>query len=90
MNVLNPKVAMFFLAFLPQFVTPNSGYFTLQMLLLGFIFMAQAVIIFCLIGFFSGSIGNFILARPGIAKRFDWLTAGVFVSLGVRLAVMER
>jgi threonine/homoserine/homoserine lactone efflux protein len=90
MNVLNPKVAMFFLAFLPQFVTPNSGYFTLQMLLLGGIFMAQAVIIFCLIGFFSGSIGNFILARPGIARRFDWLTAGVFASLGVRLAVMER
>jgi threonine/homoserine/homoserine lactone efflux protein len=90
MNVLNPKVAMFFLAFLPQFVTPNTGYIPLQMLLLGLIFMTQAVIIFCLIGFFSGSIGNFILARPGIAKRFDWLTAGVFVSLGVRLALMER
>ena len=90
MNVLNPKVAMFFLAFLPQFVTPNSGYIPLQMLLLGLIFMTQAVIIFCLIGFFSGGIGNFILARPGIAKRFDWLTAGVFASLGVRLAVMER
>jgi threonine/homoserine/homoserine lactone efflux protein len=90
MNVLNPKVAMFFLAFLPQFVTPQSGYFTLQMLLLGLIFMVQAVIIFCLIGFFSGSIGNFILAKPGIAKRFDWLTAGVFASLGIRLAVMER
>lgn len=90
MNVLNPKVAMFFLAFLPQFVTPNSGYFPLQMLLLGLIFMVQAIIIFCLIGFFSGGIGNFILARPGIAKRFDWLTAGIFVSLGIRLAVMER
>jgi threonine/homoserine/homoserine lactone efflux protein len=90
MNVLNPKVAMFFLAFLPQFVTPNTGYIPLQMLFLGLIFMTQAVIIFCLIGFFSGSIGNFILARPGIAKRFDWLTAGVFASLGVRLAVMER
>ncbi len=90
MNVLNPKVAMFFLAFLPQFVTPDSNHFALQMLLLGFIFMVQAVIIFCLIGFFSGSIGNFILARPQIAKYFDWLTAGVFASLGVRLALAER
>lgn len=90
MNVLNPKVAMFFLAFLPQFVTPDTEFFALQMLLLGLIFMVQAVLIFCLIGFFSGSIGNFILARPRIAKYFDWLTAGVFASLGVRLALTER
>jgi threonine/homoserine/homoserine lactone efflux protein len=90
MNVLNPKVAMFFLAFLPQFVSPKAEQFALQMLLLGLIFMLQAVIIFTIIGFFSGSIGNFILARPGIARRFDWLTAGVFASLGVRLALTER
>ena len=90
MNVLNPKVAMFFLAFLPQFVTPNSGYFPLQMLLLGFIFMVQAVIIFSLIGYFSGSIGNYLLARPMTARYFDWLTAGVFAALGVRLVLAER
>lgn len=90
MNVLNPKVAMFFLAFLPQFVPTDADYFALQMLLLGFIFMFQAVLIFTLIGFFSGSIGNFILARPGIARRFDWLTAGVFTSLGIKLALTER
>lgn len=90
MNVLNPKVAMFFLAFLPQFVSPNTRYFTLQMLLLGGIFMVQAVIIFCLIGYFSGNIGSYILARPKIAKCFDWITAGVFMSLGVRLALAER
>ena len=90
MNVLNPKVAMFFLAFLPQFVTPGTSYISLQMLLLGFIFMVQAVIIFSLIGYFSGTIGSFILARPKIAKYFDCLTAGVFASLGVRLALTER
>jgi threonine/homoserine/homoserine lactone efflux protein len=90
MNVLNPKVAMFFLAFLPQFVSPGAQHFALQMLLLGFIFMVQAVFIFTLIGFFSGAIGNYILARPGLARRFDWLTAGVFASLGVRLALAQR
>lgn len=90
MNVLNPKVAMFFLAFLPQFVTPNTGSVPLQMLLLGLIFMVQAVVIFSLIGYFSGSIGSFILARPRIAKYFDRLTAGVFASLGIRLALAER
>lgn len=90
MNVLNPKVAMFFLAFLPQFVIPNNGHVPLQMLILGLLFMAQAVVIFTLIGYFSGSIGNYILARPAIARRFDWLTAGVFASLGIRLALTER
>lgn len=90
MNVLNPKVAMFFLAFLPQFVSPKAAFFPLQMLLLGLIFMVQASIIFTLIGYFSGSIGGFILTRPKIARYFGWLTAGVFASLGVKLALAER
>lgn len=90
MNVLNPKVAMFFLAFLPQFVTPGSEQVPLQMLLLGLVFMLQGVVIFCLIGYFSGSIGQFILTRPKVAKVFNWLTAGVFASLGIRLALAER
>jgi len=90
MNVLNPKVALFFLAFLPQFVTPAAGHLPLQMLLLGGIFMLQAVAIFSLIGWFSGSIGKQLLSRPHVAKYFDWLTAGVFTSLGIKLALAER
>ncbi|RJX30955.1 MAG: LysE family translocator [Oxalobacter sp.] len=90
MNVLNPKVAMFFLAFLPQFVAPTSEHVSLQMLVLGLIFMLQAIVIFCLIGYFAGSVGQFILSRPKMAKYLDWLTAGVFVSLGLRLALAER
>ena len=90
MNVLNPKVALFFLAFLPQFVTPAAGHLPLQMLLLGGIFMLQAVAIFSLIGWFSGAIGKQLLSRPHVAKYFDWLTAGVFTSLGIKLALAER
>ncbi|HEX9079956.1 MAG TPA: LysE family translocator [Desulfuromonadaceae bacterium] len=90
MNVLNPKVAMFFLAFLPQFVTPDTRHVPLLMLLLGSIFMLQAAVIFSLIGYFSGAIGGFILSRPRIARHFDFLTAGVFASLGIRLALAER
>jgi len=90
MNVLNPKVALFFLAFLPQFVSPAAGHFAMQMLLLGFVFMLQAIVIFCLIGYFSGCVGNLILTRPRIGACLDYLTAGVFTSLGIRLALMER
>lgn len=90
MNVLNPKVAMFFLAFLPQFVSPTAEHFALQMLTLGLIFMVQGIVIFSLIGYFSGVIGSYIVSNPKIAGYFDWLTAGVFASLGVRLACAQR
>jgi len=90
MNVLNPKVAMFFLAFLPQFVAQDSDHFAMQVLLLGLLFMLQAVVIFCLIGYFSGGIGSYLFSRPKCARFFDWLTAGVFTALGIRLALSER
>jgi threonine/homoserine/homoserine lactone efflux protein len=90
MNVINPKVALFFLAFLPQFISPGSERASLQMFFLGLLFMAQAVVVFTVIGWLSGSVGHLILKRPRIARWFGWLTAGVFASLGVRLAFAER
>jgi threonine/homoserine/homoserine lactone efflux protein len=90
MNVLNPKVALFFLAFLPQFVDPAGGQLPLQMVLLGTVFMLQAVAIFSLIGWFSGTVGRQLLAKPHLAKHFDRLTAGVFVGLGLKLVLAER
>lgn len=90
MNVLNPKVALFFLAFLPQFVSPDGVSAPLQMMVFGLIFMVQAVVIFSAIGFLSGSLGDVILKRPAISKYFAWLTAGVFASLGLRLAFAQR
>jgi|SRR6185369_13257442 len=90
MNVLNPKVALFFLAFLPQFVSPSSGHLPLQMLLLGALFMIQAVMIFSLFGWFSGTIGSYLLSKPHLSRYFDFLTAGIFVFLGARLALSER
>jgi len=90
MNILNPKVALFFLAFLPQFVDPAAGRMPLQMIILGTAFMTQAVVIFSLIGWFSGTIGRLLLSQPYISKYFNRLTAGVFASLGVRLALSER
>jgi len=90
MNVLNPKVALFFLAFLPQFTVSESGHVGLQMIALGLLFMLQAVVIFTAIGFFSGSIGRCLNRRPLAGKCFSWLSAGIFASLGIRLAMTER
>lgn len=90
MNVLNPKVAMFFLAFLPQFISPGAKHFPLQMIFLGLTFMVQALAVFSLIAIFAGSIGDYVMARPRVARRFEWLTAGVFGLLGIRMALLER
>jgi threonine/homoserine/homoserine lactone efflux protein len=90
MNVLNPKVALFFLAFLPQFVSPGSGHVALEMVMLGLIFMVQGMIIFITIGLLSGAIGNYFLEKPRVSRIFSWLTAGIFATLGIRLALARN
>jgi threonine/homoserine/homoserine lactone efflux protein len=90
MNVVNPKVGLFFLAFLPQFVSQSEGGIALQMFLLGLVFMVQAVVVFSIVGTLSGGFGDLLLKRPGIAKYFAWLSAGVFASLGLKLALAQR
>lgn len=90
MNVLNPKVALFFLAFLPQFTVREAGNIPVQMVVLGLIFMVQALVIFTLIGFFSGSVGGWFQRRPGAGRYFTWLAGTIFALLGLRLALAER
>lgn len=90
MNVVNPKVGLFFLAYLPLFITKDGGGIASQMFLLGLVFMLQAVAIFSVIGYLSGSLGDVLSKRPGIAKYFAWLSAGVFGALGLKLAFAQR
>lgn len=90
MNVVNPKVALFFLAFLPQFVSGRTGDTSWQIFILGLLFMVQAAVVFSAIGYLSGSVGNLVIRKPRMARYFGWLTAGVFASLGVKLALAER
>ena len=90
MNVVNPKVSLFFLAFLPQFVTHDGGSFAWQMALLGLVFMLQAIVVMSSIGYLSGSVGAALLKRPSFAKYLTWLTAGIFGALGLKLALVHR
>lgn len=88
-NVLNPKVALFFLAFLPQFVDPTQGNVGMQMGLLGILFMFVSYPVFVTLAFFSGAIGNRLKSNPSIEKRLKTVAGGVFVSLGLALAIPE-
>lgn len=88
-NAINPKVALFFFAFLPQFVNP-VGRVSLQMLVLGLSFALLTVAVFVPLGYFSGSVGAWLRARPGVARWMDRLTGTIFIGLAVRLALARR
>ena len=87
-NVLNPKVALFFLAFLPQFAGASGG--AAQFLALGVIFALLALVITGVIAVFSGALGDWLKSRPGPANALRYATGGILIALGLRLALAER
>jgi threonine/homoserine/homoserine lactone efflux protein len=89
-NVLNPKVALFFLAFLPQFVSPGAGNAAAQFFVLGSLFTLLGLALISLIAVFSGTLGEWLRVRPSFAGILRWLTGFVLVGLGVRLALERR
>ena len=89
-NVLNPKVALFFLAFLPQFVDPTTGATGLQMLAFGAAFTLISLVVMGVVALCSGALGEWLRGRPSFAGALRWLTGSVLVALGLRLAVPER
>jgi threonine/homoserine/homoserine lactone efflux protein len=89
-NVLNPKVAIFFLAFLPQFVDKGSGNVPFQMVMLGLTFACFGLCFLLVIGYSSGKIGSLLTSRPQYAQSLQRLAGGILIGLGIRLALTER
>src|SRR6195256_5958993 len=89
-NILNPKLSIFFLAFLPQFIAANESHPLMRMLQLSAAFMAMTFAVFAVYGLFAASVRDRIVTRP---KGMTWLRrafAGGFAALGARLAFAER
>jgi threonine/homoserine/homoserine lactone efflux protein len=89
-NILNPKLTVFFLAFLPQFVSPAAASPTLDMLLLGGVFMAMTFAVFVVYGLFASLVGERVLKSE---RAMVWLrrsVAAAFAGFGLRLAVAEQ
>lgn len=86
-NAINPKVVLFFLSFLPQFVVAQRGAANLQIALLGITFTVQAAILFGLLGFFSGAVGAWLARRPRAGMWLDRVAGTIFIALGLRLIV---
>jgi threonine/homoserine/homoserine lactone efflux protein len=89
-NALNPKVALFFLAFLPQFADPARGPLAPQLLLLGAIFTVNGTLVCLLFAVFAARLGEWLKTRYGVTRLLDRVTGGLFIALGLRLALLER
>ena len=89
-NVLNPKVAIFFLAFLPQFVDARRGNVVLQILLLGLIFNVGGTLVNLAVAYAGGTLGELLRRNQSIARLQRRFTGLIFVGLGLRLAWQRR
>lgn len=88
-NMMNPKVTLFFLVFLPQFVAPDGAHPGAQMFLLGLVFMLQTLVVFSLYGWFAGVLGTYLKRRPGAGRWLDRAAGVIFIGLGLRVALQR-
>jgi threonine/homoserine/homoserine lactone efflux protein len=89
-NVTNPKIAIFFFAFLPQFVAPAATHPTLSIFVLGLVFAALTFVVKAPIGLFAGALSSRLRARPAALKWMFRSSGAILVGLGVRLAFERR
>lgn len=89
-NILNPKLSLFFLAFLPQFVSTQAQAPLMNMLVLGGVFMAITLIVFVLYGLLANSVSVYIVNSPKVMKYIQRTFSATFAVLGAKLAFSER
>ena len=89
-NILNPKLSIFFVAFLPQFIAADEPSPLLRMLELSAVFMAMTFVVFAIYGLFAAAMRDHVISRPAVMAWMRRAFAAAFVALGARLALTER
>ena len=90
MNITNPKISIFFLAFLPQFADPARGSLSLQLILLGLLFILSALLVFGLISLMAGQLGSWLNRSASAEKILNRIAGTVLAGLALKLALSER
>jgi threonine/homoserine/homoserine lactone efflux protein len=90
LNLLNPKLSIFFLAFLPQFVSADEAHPLSRMLVLSGVFMLMTFVVFVAYGLFAAAIRDHVISRPRVLTWMRRTFAGAFAALGARLAFTDR
>ncbi len=89
-NILNPKLTIFFFAFLPQFVSTGEAHASLRMLELSAVFMLVTFVVFAVYGVFAAAVRNHVISRPKVVAWMRRFFGGSFVALAGRLALTDR
>jgi threonine/homoserine/homoserine lactone efflux protein len=89
-NILNPKLSIFFFAFLPQFISASEQNVLTRMVELSTVFMLLTFVVFVGYGVFAGSIRDRVISRPLVLVWMRRTFAGTFAALGIKLALIER
>ena len=89
-NVTNPKIVLFFFAFLPQFVDPASAHPTRDLVVLGALYAAMALPVKAAVGLAAGGLGEAMLGKPGVLAWMNRVCGALLVGLGLRLATFDR
>lgn len=89
-NLTNPKVVLFVLAFIPQFIDPSAGPILMQFLIFGTVIALGGFVINTGVGLMAGGASRHFIGNPRASRVLGWISGGIFAALAIRLAILER